>query len=340
MSYYLDMKYINLMGPRLEKFAWKKNNLATCRCPVCGDSKKNKNKTRFFFYEQKGKFFVKCHNCAYSTTFARFLEKTGGMLYEDYTLESLKDKFQGSTAATEYRAIEKKFSAIDAPVFDVAPELQHATRISELSNDHHAKQYICKRMIPEKHWSILYYCENFNAVANLVEPGRYPQDKRIVIPFYDRNKKMFAIQGRALDSSAELRYITVRDSNQDIPKIYGLDRLDDKRKNYCFEGPIDSLFVDNSVALAGSSIDLKSLPFDSSQTVFVYDNEPRNTEIVKTLQRVADQGYRVCVWPSTVTQKDANDMRRAGIENVQRLIDGNTYQGLAAKLAISNWKKI
>ena len=340
MSYFLDMKYINLMGSRLEKFKWTRNNVAVCRCPVCGDSKKNKNKTRFFFYEQKGKFFVKCHNCAYSTTFSKFLEKSGGMLYQDYTMESLKDRFQGSTAAIEYKSIEKKFAQMETPVFDVVEPLQHATRICDLPEDHHARVYIRNRMIAEKYWNILYYCENFNATANTIEAGKYPRDERIAIPFYDRNKKIFAIQGRSLDPQAELRYITVRDSKNDIAKIYGLERLDDTRTNYCFEGPIDSLFVENGVALAGSSIDLKHLPFDSAHTVFVYDNEPRNAEIVKTLQRVANSGYRVCVWPASVTQKDANDMHRAGIKNVQQLIDSNTYQGLAANLAISKWKKI
>ena len=142
-----------------------------------------------------------------------------------------------------------------------------------------------------------------------------------------------------MDHACELRYITVRDINIDLPKVYGLERLDDVRKNYCFEGPFDSLFVDNGIALAGSSIDMSALPFDTQHTVFVYDNEPRNVEIVKAITNASNRGYKVCVWPNDLPHKDANDMHKAGID-VQKLIDQNTYQGLAATLAISKWKKV
>ena len=341
MSYYLEMKYINLVASRLDKFAWKRANLATCRCPMCGDSKKNKNKTRFFFFEQKGKFFVKCHNCSYSTTFPKFLEKVGGALYQDFTVEIIKDKIQSTGPTASYRQIEKTFAKMQKPEFSVCSDLQACTKISELSDTHPAKMYIANRKIPQRFWNRLYYSSDFNNTAfkNFNEK-RGPNDERIVIPFYNQQKKLFAMQGRALDPQAEVRYITVRDPEQDDAKIFGLDMLDDSRKNYCFEGPIDSMFIENSVAMAGSTVNLKKMPFCTEHTVFVYDNEPRNREIVETMQDVIDCGYKICIWPSTISQKDVNDMVRDGIENVQEIIDSNTYQGLAASLNFSKWKKI
>jgi hypothetical protein len=339
MSYFVEMKYINLLGARLEKFKWTRNNVAVCRCPVCGDSKKNKNKTRFFFFEQKGKFFVKCHNCSYSTTFPKFLEHSGGILYEDYQVELLKEKFTSGTTAN-YKTVAKLVAA-DKPVFVKKKELENCVKISDLPDNHHAKQYIASRLIPEKHWDILYYAENFsNAAKNVNATG--PKDERIIIPFYTADKKLFAMQGRALDPCAVSRYITVRDPEQDVVKIYGMDRLDDTRKNYCFEGPIDSLFVDNSTALAGSSVAFDKMPFDTNKTVFVYDNEPRNSEIVNTIKDAIDAGMKVCIWPEYLQFKDVNDMRMASmsIEHIQDIIDKNTYQGLAAHLKLSTWKKI
>jgi hypothetical protein len=341
MSYFVEMKYINLVGARLEKFSWKRNNVAVCRCPICGDSKKNKNKTRFFFFEEKGKFFVKCHNCSYSTTFPKFLEQTGGVLYEDYRMETIKEKFTSGTTAN-YKEITK-IVASNKPVFNVKNDLLCCTKIVDLPQDHHARKYIAGRLIPEKYWNILYYTENFHEAAskNLHESCG-PRDERIVIPFYTSDNKLFAMQGRALDPNAVSRYITIRDSEQDVAKIYGMERFDDSKKNYCFEGPIDSLFIDNSVALAGSSIAFDKMPFDTSNTVFVYDNEPRNAEIVERIKETIDAGLKVCIWPETIAFKDVNDMHMGllSIEHIQEIIDNNTHQGLAAHLKLSKWKRV
>lgn len=341
MSYFIDMKYINLMGARLEKFAWKRNNLAACRCPICGDSKKNKNKTRFFFFEEKGKFFVKCHNCSYSTSFSKFLEHSGGTLYDEYRTENFMEKFSTGTTAN-YKEVCKTIAAIEKPVFRVCRDPLGCIKISDLSEDHPARIYIKNRLIPSKHWDVLYYAEDFAATANSNFDCNAPSDARIVIPFYDRNKNLFALQGRALDPNQQVRYITVRDPENDAPKIYGMDRLDETKTNYCFEGPIDSLFIDNSIALAGSSIDFNKFPFKTQHTVFVYDNEPRNREIVNIMRDAIDAGMKTCIWPDDTSSKDVNDMRLAGaeIEQIKNTIDQNTYQGLSAHLRLSKWKRV
>ena len=62
MSIYLDKKYINLISPTLEKFKWKKDNLANCRCPICGDSELSKTKARGYFFTSDNSYFYKCHN--------------------------------------------------------------------------------------------------------------------------------------------------------------------------------------------------------------------------------------------------------------------------------------
>ena len=89
MPLYIDTKYINLVSPRLERFHWKKTSLAVCRCPVCGDSSKTKSKVRFYFYEKGGEFFVRCHNCDYSTTLGGFLKRMDGNLHRQYCFETL-----------------------------------------------------------------------------------------------------------------------------------------------------------------------------------------------------------------------------------------------------------
>lgn len=333
-TYHVDMKYINLMSSRLERFAWKKNNLATCRCPMCGDSKRNQAKTRFFFYQVKTSFFVKCHNCSYSTTFSKFLETQANELYQEYRVERFLDS--GGTT----KKVEEPILKMETPDFHSKNHiLCNFPSIRDLEDSHYAKQYVKGRMIPEKYWNILYFAQKFSDVANeLEESEKHPRDSRLVIPFFDQSGELFAIQGRALNPDSTLRYITIRDPESDLPKIYGLERYDASKKGYFIEGPIDSLFLENALAGAGAFLNLTGI--DPNNTTFVYDNEPRNLEILKLMSEVIGLGRKICIWPENIQYKDVNEMVENGIENVQRIIDDNTFSGLTAQLKFTQWRKV
>ena len=125
--------------------------------------------------------------------------------------------------------------------------------------------------------------------------------------------------------------------DEDEPKIYGLDEIDTKLPVYVVEGPFDSTFLNNSVALCGSDGDVRCL--EGSDVVFVYDNESRNKEIVDRIDKCISRGERVVIWPSNIKEKDINDMVLAG-HDVQSLVESNTYSGLQAKLKFTEWKKV
>ena len=82
--------------------------------------------------------------------------------------------------------------------------------------------------------------------------------------------------------------------DEEAPKIYGLDTIDKRLPIYVVEGPFDSTFVDNSVALCGSDGDLGYLK--GSDLVLVYDNEPRNREIVNRIGRCIERNQKVVIW--------------------------------------------
>jgi len=73
--------------------------------------------------------------------------------------------------------------------------------------------------------------------------------------------------------------------------------------------------------------------------VYVFDNEPRNKEIVSKYIKAIDNGERVVIWPNNIVEKDINDMVMAG-HDVQNVVELNTYQGLEAKLKLTEWKKV
>ena len=143
-------------------------------------------------------------------------------------------------------------------------------------------------------------------------------------------------QGRAIHKPASMRYITVM-LEKDAPKIFGLDKINDKEPIFIVEGPFDSLFLDNAVAMAGSDIDCRS--FGWSDYIWVFDNEPRNREINSRISKVINRGDKVVIWPQNIEEKDINDMVLGG-HDVKSVLESNTFSGLKAKLKFNSWKKI
>ena len=325
---YIEIKYINLLSPRLEKFKQKAQFLWNFRCPLCGDSQKNKNKTRGFIYMMKGDFFYKCHNCGASTPFPKFLEMLDVALYKEYRMEKFKDKKRDLPQAK----LEEKIKGAPSFTVDILASLDEC---SDLNNSHPAREYLLNRQLPLEG---LYWTDAFKEWTNSIKPGTFDDtsrdEGRIIIPLRDKEGVTFGYQGRSLDNNG-LRYITIL-IQEDAPKIFGLNRLDYARTIYVTEGPFDSLLIENAVAMAGA--DAASGPLDGRDCVYVYDNEPRNRQITDRIAKSIQNGDKVVIWPSNIREKDLNDMVLAG-HNVQDIVQYNTYSGLSAKLKFNDWKK-
>lgn len=342
-SVYIDKKYVGLISPSLDRFSWIKSNVACCRCMICGDSDKHKSKRRMYFVERSGKYQVYCHNCHYSGALSWFLKNHFPSYYREYLLE----RFKGSSTKSEDEHKTPESLHDFSPKFLEVPEILEScceplSALDSQSSEVYA--YCEKRRIPKAHFRHLYATNDFSIVGTRVDPSNVnlPHDSRLVIPFFDLQGKVFAIQGRSINKHEKLRYITLKVAGNECQKIYGLERCDFNSRVRIFEGPIDSLFIENSLALAGATnLDLKSLPFQLSNAVFVYDNEPRNPEIVDIMHSTIEQGCNVCIWPDDIHEKDVNDMVLGGLnaKSVQSIIDENTYCGLRAKLKLSDWKK-
>ena len=152
---------------------------------------------------------------------------------------------------------------------------------------------------------------------------------------YDEDKILIGFQGRSLGPNS-VKYITVM-IKDDAPKIYGLDQIDTEKPIFVIEGPFDATLVENSVAMCGSDLDLRS--FGWSDYIYVYDNEPRSREITDRIRKTIDRGDKVVIWPTNIEEKDVNDMILGG-HDVMSMLKSNTYSGLKAKIKFNNWKKI
>jgi transcription elongation factor Elf1 len=353
---WLEQKYINLMSGRLERFKRKSANLWNFRCPVCGDSDSNKSKARGYIYEKKSKYVFHCHNCGETLSLNKFIKHVDNNLYNEYIKESLVEQGLHKPSEVQEFAVKMK-----PPVFikDNAP-LKVLKKISQLNADHPAKQYVVNRKIPTPYHAKLFYCAKFKSWVNSFMPDKFEDttydEPRLIIPFINKDGVMFGLQGRSFNPDDKLRYITIMvDETQ--PRFYGLDAMNLSQPVYVFEGPIDSMFVPNSIASAGGDAmrELNILNIDKSPFVVVYDNEPRNPHTIKKIDRAIREGYKVCIWPNSVEEKDVNDMvlkriykhdyvptekiTRIG-NDIKEVIDTCTFEGLEATLNLKNWKKV
>jgi transcription elongation factor Elf1 len=320
---FVDVKYINLISARFQKFKKIKNNLYNFRCPICGDSQKNKSKARGYLYQVKNNTNFKCHNCGVNISFNNFLKQIDSVIYKQYTFEKFKD---GKTG--------KNFTA-DEPVFKFeAPKFKPKLDLPKASLNPDAKKYLESRKLnPDK----FYYTDQFKSWTNSLKDvfdDTTKDEPRVIIPLFYQNT-LIGFQGRSLGPS-KIKYITVM-LNDDAPKIYGLDEIEKNKTVYITEGPFDSTFISNAIALCGADGDVSK--WGIVDCVWIYDNEPRNAEIHSRISRVIDRGEKVVIWPSFLREKDINDMILSGL-NVQDMIESNTYSGLEAKLKFTTWKKI
>ena len=319
----VDVKYINIISARLQKFKRVKNDLYNFRCPICGDSQKNKNKARGYLYSVKNNANFKCHNCGASMSLNSFLKQIDVTVHREYCLDKFKDGHTGRN----FVADEPKF------VFE-KPKFAQRILLPLCSEVEIARTYLSNRRIdPSK----FYFAENFDDFVQSFEGVDYSymgKEPRIIIPlYYDKN--LIGFQGRSLNSKS-IKYITVM-LKEGAPKIYGLDNISKDSRVYVTEGPFDSTFIRNSIAMCGADAVLDN--WGISNPVWIYDNEPRNREITNRISKTIDSGDSVVIWPSHINEKDINDMVLAG-HDVQNLIELNTYSGLQAKLKFTTWKKI
>ena len=327
---YIEQKYLMILSSQLQRFKKTGDFLYNFRCPYCGDSQKSQSKARGFVFRKESNLIYKCHNCGVGASFNNMLKYVDPKLHKDYILERYKPNEPNVPDIGKFT--QPKFMKGPSP-------LKSLKKISSLKHDHPVKRFVDDRRIPSTLHFELFFAPKFYEWVNKVVPNKFPSLKgdhpRLVIPFFDENNKMFAFQGRAFGNEIP-KYITII-LDPDKNKIYGLNRLDSTKQIQVTEGPIDSMFLDNCVAVAGA--DFSGLPVDN--TTIIFDNERRNVEILKQIEKTIDLGYNVVLWPDDVKEKDINDMILAGRtkEEVQSIINKNSYQGNMAKIRFVTWRK-
>jgi transcription elongation factor Elf1 len=350
MAIYTDSRYVRLISSRLRNFKQKSTNLWNFSCPFCGDSQTNKLKARGYVYAKGNDLFYRCHNCGVGTNVANLLKQVDPSIHDEYLLERYKE----GTAANTTNTYHTKSSStpgvyIKPPKFGRVQKrsvFEHATWASDLPSGHFCLNYIENRLIPKEHYNKLLFTSNYKAFCDALIPEHgkeLVEDARLVIPFYNEYDELVAVSGRALETSDyKLRYVTLRTNDSEDKLIYGMERVNLNKKVYLVEGPIDSLFLDNCLASGDANLGLTMKNIHAKDITLVFDNEPRNKEVCKLIEKAIKSDHNVVIWPDTVEGKDINEMILNGhtASEIQEIIDSNTFYGLKAVAQFTFWKRV
>jgi transcription elongation factor Elf1 len=346
MSIYIDNKYVRLVSSRLRNFKQKSDNLWNFSCPFCGDSQKNKLKARGYVFAKGNDLLYRCHNCGVGTNVANLLKQVDPSLHGEYTFEKYKSGesntiFHKSNTSPTFNIPPPRFGKVEKQrVFD------HAEWVSELQGGHFCLNYAQNRSIPEEHYDKLLFTSKYRQFIDALVPNHgktLADDARLVIPFYDVNGELVAVSGRALETSEEkLRYVTVRTNDSDDKLIYGMDRVNLNQTVYLVEGPLDSLFITNCLASGDANLSLTAKNISAKNKVLIFDNEPRNKEVCKLIEKAIKLGEDVVIWPDTIEGKDINEMILNGFspDEIKGIIDSNTFRNLEAIAKFTFWKRV
>ena len=338
MSITNDIAYLYKISHRLQFFKEVDTRLYNIRCCICGDSKKSLSKARGYFYEYRNSLKYKCHNCSISLSFYHFLEQLDPELVKEYT----RDKFLEGKKRRNYEKIDVKQTKNLEKKF-------HFQKISNFlkpvmkSDSDLAKQYVKKRKLPAHRLEDVYYLHNPQKL--IAHIPRYKKillglGKCLAMPFFDMNGDFFGMQCRTISETYKV-YFNMKFYDDDV-LVYNLNGINKNKRIYVLEGIFDSFFLPNSLAAVSSSLIKVEQILDAENLVYVYDNEPRNIQLLQQIEKTINRNRKVVVWPNNIKEKDINDMVLAGTKpnKILSFVDQNTFQGPRAMIEYGKWKKI
>lgn len=330
------MNYDNLIDEislYLDRFKKKRNGLFEFRCPICGDSKKSKYKTRGNIYLFQGTYLYKCHNCSYSSSLKSFVKDYFPHIYSRHCFSS----FQKGNVNNQKEEEKRKEESIFLSSFDCLIPYQESEE---------ARTFIKKRKLPKNKCSEIFYIEDVNNLIEYIPNKGYEKlsyrSQRIVFPVRLLDSSLSGFVTRAINDKDPIRYFNMKISSENS-LLFGQGSLNFKKRVFIVEGIIDSLFLDNSLAACSSSFD-SAISFckeHSLEYVLLFDNEPRNTQIKKQMMKYINEGEFIVIFSSfPLKGKDINNMiLQNQYLNIQDEIEKKVFKGLKAQLEFKRWER-
>lgn len=331
-----ELYYIRLLKDRLRNYREKSPEVIQCSCPVCGDSRVDHWKARFYFlYDKKDfSYYVNCHNCNYANSLKWFLRAEFPDVFKQYVTEEFLSKKKEKPTLEQ---LQSKTSSVDMGKLQGIVSLKkYATPLKDVE-DKDVIDYCKERNFTENHYNKLYYTDNFGQFnKDMGADKKYHKgnEGRIIIPFF-KDGKLIGWQGRSIGGNERIKYIIVS-LGIDDNLLYGVDDINEAKWILVTEGALDSLFLDNCIAVNGlNKFDNEYTQQRKNNVILVLDNEKRNKQVSKEVKKLIDKGYRIYYNKGNLKGKDINDyftLNDISKEYMMQDILDNNEQGLLAKL--------
>lgn len=333
----IDKKYVGFVSSRLKNITYK-NTGSVLASFTHSCERPESRKTRGHFLNHNGSVFFKCFNCSESLPLSKFLQDIDPSLYREYCLENFKEGVWESKK--EYKP------TLSTPVKSESKAIyNHFTDLisySSLPIGNPALKYISNRQIPEARYKDLYLVPKFFKWASKIDPvfKTFKIDSpRLIIPCFDSTKKLLGFTCRAFGKEMP-KYIHLRiDKEQEF--IYGQHRIDINKTLLVVEGQLDSLFLDNCLAIGRADYKSDFLETHKAKVVIIPDNDfRRNLHVCNQLKKAITSGFTVCLLPDS-WKKDINDIVRSGItaNEIEQYVFKNKKSGAAALLELALEKR-
>ena len=328
------------------------------RCPVCGDSHKNKNSTRLHLYHKNGKDGIQCFNgdCQLNGrvyNLYSFLKSFYPNLLENYKRENFIQNLShlsGNTSEDVFASILTKNSPDDANESNdfgsidswfpesiesttpevVKPVLTHNLfdYFENILEHDEAIAYLAKRGFDYFNSKFEWY---FGKRDLRIGDKLYKLTNSLIIPLY-YDKEMYGFYSRNIHSKEFFTYMPEQNIGFKIAFWFQIDK---EKECYIFEGIFDALSMreDNVIALMGAKIPEERLK-ELKKPIFVLDND--KTGILNSIE-YAKKGYKVYIQPDIYREKDMNELMLNHPElDVSKMIKENLYSGISAEIRLKS----
>lgn len=317
-----ELQYIYRMGlPNLKPFS--KGYM--CTCVKCGTATPYKRKL-YILTEGREYITVFCQRCGYDTNLRTFIKDFFPLLYQEYEEEDKKLKLENLKNGTLFKKEHKK------PLINTDIQLQYKFHLSDRyfkpAREYSKAIDFCKRRQITDYIDRFYYCIHPDSIMSGM----------IIFPFVlDDNETLYGFQGRHTDQ----KLFFTHSKNESI-KCYNIFNVNPKNTVYIFESIIDSLMIDNAIAMLGTSLSIQVENLIPNR-VYIFDNDKVG---VKRSIEYLEQGSKCVILPPNLKFKDFNEaVCKYGYskDDLMSIVNENTLQGLAgiakAKFKLLNMRK-
>ena len=282
--------YINALN--IDNLIKKSDYLYNCKCPLCGDSKKNLRKRRGYIYLKNNDWLFHCHNCNIHISFKQFLYKIDIVLYKKWLFDELKNDNIEVICKENIENNDNDY---------INPNLFQFYKLNDnfLNNNYY-------KPIVEKinNYLIERKMEFIKDKVYLSLNNKW--FLRIIFPIEDKNG-MYGFQARTINKKNNIRYLTYY-HNKEKAKLYNYYHVNKNNYIYVLEGLIDSLFIENSIAMLTSKLNFINTDLENykDKLIFIFDND--ETGKIRT-EEYLKKNYRCLIFPKKWQKyKDINDI--------------------------------